>query len=162
MVSYPLPPAATFAAPVTVAGPVTKQAVLTGLTLPASGQNALGAGQIYEACAWGILSTALAADTFTLELDYGSTDLMDWGAQQPNSGGVSTNVRFLLEFTVEMMSATLARASGWNGLSFFFSSLTSRESTIAAGTAASWSLAVTPSSAADSITFEGGYIRRVA
>lgn len=162
MVAYPLPAPTTLAAPVTVTGVTAKTTLLSGPSIAAAGAGytALAAGQIYRAEAWGVLTTAATADSFTLEWDLGAVNLMDWGAQTVAST-LQANARWNATFTLEMMSATLARCWGWDGLAYFFSTQNGRESTLA-GSAATFALAVTPSDASASITCEGALIQRVA
>lgn len=157
MVAYPLPAASTLAAPVTVTGVTAKTPLLSGLSIPAS---TLAAGQLYKAEAWGVLTTAAITDAYTLELDYGATDVMDFGAQVV-SGTLQTGVRWNMSLTLEMMSATLARCWGWDGLAFFFSAQNGKETTLNA-LAAIFSLQVTPNNVAASLTCNGAFIRREA
>lgn len=151
--------AATLAAPVTVTGTTAKTALLSGLTVPA---GALTAGQVYRVQAWGSLNTTASAQTVQLEVDYGSTSLMTWSAQQPNSGGTVTNGAWLMDVEILAQSPTSMTAAGTDYLNFSFASQNQQApTTVSATVANTFSIQLTNSATAVSVTCNGAIIRRV-
>jgi hypothetical protein len=151
--------AATLGAPVTVTGVTAKTQLLAGPTVPA---GALTAGQVYRVTAWGALTTTASTQTVQFEVDYGATDVFTWGAQQPNSGGTVTGAAWMLDITLLAQSATSMTGCGLDSLNFFPSSENQQApAAVSATVANTFSLQLTPSAAAVSVTCNGAVIRRV-
>lgn len=151
--------AATLAAPVTVTGSVAKTALLTGPTVPA---GALAGGQVYRVTAWGAVTTTASTQTIQFEVDYGATSVFTWSAQQPNSGGTVTGAAWMLDITLLAQSSTSITAAGLDNLNFFPSSENQQGPTTVSATAANtFSLQLTNSATAVSVTCNGAVIRRV-
>lgn len=146
----------------TVTGVSTLQSLVPGYTLPA---GSLAAGQIFEFEAWGVVTTTLAAQTVDLALflgGIGGTNILDMGAQQPNSSAAVTNAAWGIRGTVLALDATHMTAVGWDFYNFFPSGCNQKSPVVVSNaSAAQLVLGVTPSAAAVSITANGGYIRRV-
>lgn len=142
----------------TVTGVTAKTLLATGITVPA---GALAAGQAYRITAWGVLSTTVDTQTVTFELDYGATALLNFGAQNPNSSATVTNSPWRVEFEVYVISATSVSVSGWDILNFFFASGNGATVTVASSTAKAFTLQVTPSATAVSVTCSGFTCERV-
>lgn len=148
------------AGPVTVTGVTAKTPLGTGITVPA---GSLAASQAYHLRAWGTVTTTVDTQTVTFELDYGSTQLLSFGAQTPNSGAPVTGAAWMLEISVDALSATAVTAGGWDGLNFFFSAVNQAASVaVTSSTAKAFSLQVTPSDIAVSVTMNGFLFRRTA
>jgi hypothetical protein len=147
------------AGPVTVTGVTAKTLLATGITVPA---GTLAAGQSYSCRAWGRITTTVDTQTVTLELDLGSTSVMNWGAQEPNSGAVVTGAAWFLEIFVNCTGGQV-NAAGWNGLNYSFSVLNETDPTVISNTPAlPFTLNVTPSDVAVSITMNGFVFQRTA
>lgn len=146
----------------TVTGVSTLQSLVPGYTLPA---GSLAAGQIFEFEAWGVVSTTLAAQTVDLAVFFGGiggTNVMDMGAQQPNSGGAVTNAAWGIKGTLLALDSTHMTGVGWDFYNFFPSGCNQKSPVVVNNSsAAQLVIGVTPSAAAVSITANGGYIRRV-
>lgn len=151
--------AATLGAPVTVTAVTAKTQLLAGPTVPAGG---LTKGQIYRVTAWGSLTTTASAQTVQFEVDYGATSVFTWGAQQPNSSGTVTGGAWLLDVTLLAQSSTSMTAAGLDSLNFFPSSENQQAPTAVPATSAqTFSLQLTNSATAVSVTCNGAVIRRV-
>lgn len=164
----PGPPTYSSFAPVagaggTVSGTTTLTALATGMTVPA---NTLTGGQVYRFVAWGRLTTAAAADTFTVGLYWGGvsgTQVLTWGAQQPSGSSAETGAAWVAQFDVVALSATSLTATGWDGLAYYFTSENDDNSVTVSNTSAEqFAVGVTPSASGDSITCNGFYNVRVA
>jgi hypothetical protein len=159
MVAYPLPAPVVLAAPVTLTGATTKSTVLTGTSIPA---GTLAAGQVWEITAHGSLTTLASTDKYTIELDLDGASAFSWGAQQPNSGGTITGGEWNIWMKVIFASATSYSVWGWNGFNYFYSAQTDTAALTASAAAHAFSLAMTPTNAAASITVTGACIQRTA
>lgn len=165
----PAPPSYSAFTPVTststattITGTTALTALASGLVVPAS---ALAAGQAYTFKAWGALTTTLAAQTFTLALYWGGiagTQLITFGAAQPNSGGTETGASWMVEYEIVANSATSIAVMGIDGLAYFFNSQTNATTTVANSSSEQFVIGVTPSASACSITCSGFYCARVA
>ena len=152
-------PVQALTAPVTVTGTVAKTTLFAGPTTPAV---IPAGGAIYRVVAWGVLTTTLAAQTVQFEIDLGATQVFTWSTQQPNSGGTVTAGAWKLEIDVNLQSNTVVAASGWDGLNFFFSSLTQANTTVANTRGQAMTLALTNSATAVSVTCNGCFYDRIA
>jgi len=144
----------------TVTGVTALTALASGSTISA---NTLAAGQVYTFKAWGLLSTAATANTVTFGLYWGGisgTQLLSWGAQQPSSSSTVTNGTWTAQFEVVANTATSLSVSGWDGLDFFFTSLTSSVTTVSNTASQQLVLGVTPSATGVSVTCNGFYCMR--
>lgn len=151
--------ATTLNAPVTVTGTAAKTNLLSGMTVPA---GALAAGQLYRVQAWGSVTTTVNTQTVLFEVDYGATSVFTWGAQQPNSGATVTGAAWMLDVTLLAQSSISMTACGQDGLDFFPSSDNQQAPTAVSATVANtFTLQLTNSAAAVSVTCNGAAIRRV-
>ena len=158
----PLGPGATVSgAGNTVTGDTIEHVLAAGLTLP-SGANA--AGQTFRFVAWGLLSTTLAAQTVDLRLRLGGltgTNILDFGAQQPNSGGTVTGGRWRYVADILFLTPTNVDVSGEDSLNFFFSSETGANTNVSNSAAQQLVLTEQGSAAAVSVQCTGFYCTQV-
>lgn len=158
---YPLTLLSTGGAGSTVTGTTALTALASGITVPA---NTLAAGQVYRFKAWGTHTTTASTQTVQIGLYWGGiagTSLLNWGLQQPNSSGTTTNGAWMAEWEVVVLSTTSVTTAGWDGLNYFFSSLTEGNTTITSTANEQFVVGVTPSATAVSITCAGFYCRRI-
>lgn len=139
----------------TVTGVTVATLLASGLTVPIS---SLAAGQKYSFEAWGVLSTTVDTQTFTLNLNWGGlagTSIMTWGASNPNGSATVTNGSWAVEFTIVANTATSLSVSGKLYMNYYFSSYQQQVTTVANTSTEQFVLAVTPSATAASITCNG-------
>lgn len=152
-------PAQVLSSVVTVTGTTAKTPLLTGPTIPANG---LTAGMAWHIVAWGSVTTTVDTQTVLFEVDYGSTQVFTWAAQQPNSSATVTGAAWKLEIDMVVQSPTSITASGWDGLDYFFSSLNQQTAAVVSTTAQTFTLQVTNSANAVSLGCAGAYFQRIA
>lgn len=158
---YPITKLANAGAGSTVTGVTALTTLASGITVPA---NTLAAGQVYRFKAWGGVTTTASAQTVAISLLWGGisgTTLLTWSAQQPNSSGTTTNGAWMAEWEVVVLSSTSVTTSGWDGLNYYFSSLTQTPTTITSTANEQFVIGVTPSATAVSITCAGFYCKRM-
>lgn len=146
----------------TVTGTVAATLLASGMTVPA---GALAVGEIINFRAWGVLSTTVNTQTFTLALDWGGiagTVVVSSGAQNPNNSGAVTNQSWWIEGSIQCTAANTLTAMLYDHMSFLsFSEASASGVAVPTATANQLVLSVTPSAAAASITVTGGYFQRI-
>lgn len=158
---YPLTLLSTGGAGATVTGVTALTLLASGITVPA---NTLAAGQVYRFKAWGGVTTTASTQTVQIGLYWGGiagTSLLNWGLQQPNASGTTSNGAWMAEWEVVVLSTTSVTTGGWDGLNYYFSSLTEGNTTITSTANEQFVVGVTPSATAVSITCAGFYCRRI-
>lgn len=146
-----------FAPVVSPANTVTGVTALTkladGIVIPAGG---LQPGQLYRMVAFGQITTTVDTQTVKIGLYLGGiagTDVLDFGAQEPNSAATVTNASWSVTFEMLALSSTAVACWGWDGLNFSPSTINQAQSVAVTNTAAEeLVIGVTPSATAVSIT----------
>lgn len=158
----PLGPGAGAAgAGATVTGVSAETLLLSGVTIPA---GALKAGQAWRLVAQGTLTTTVDTQTVDFKFRWGGltgTQLMDFGAQNPDSGGTLTGARWRWEADIVATSATELSVSAVDALNFFFSSVSGAETAVTNTAAEQFVLTVTPSSTAETVVCTSFHMERV-
>jgi hypothetical protein len=158
---YPLTLLATAGAGSTVTGTTSLTQLAGGITVPA---NTLAAGQVYRFKAWGGITTTVDTQTVEIGLYWGGvsgTSLLNWGVQNPDSSAVISGAAWMAEWDVLVLSTTSVSTSGWDGLTYYFSSLTEGTTSITSTAAEQFVVGVTPSATAVSVTCAGFYCKRM-
>lgn len=149
----------TKSAPQTVTGTTAKTALLTAAALPS---GTLAAGQVYRVTAWGALTTTASTQTVTFEVDFGSTSVFGWGAQEPNSGGTETGSAWFWDVTLLVQAGPKVTGAGTDSLAFFpYGTNQSTPTTVTNTGTQGFSIQLTNSDVAVSVTCNGAIIRRV-
>lgn len=143
----------------TVTGTTGKTLLATGMTIPG---GTLAANQAYRLIAFGTVTTTVDTQTVSLEVDYGGTSIVSWGAQQPNSSAPVTNAPWSIDVTIVVLSPNSVTVSGWDALNFFFASANGATTSVTPPTTKAFTVQTTNSATAVSITCSGITCNRIA